>query len=239
MMLVLKDGGRAMISAETVTGVTRPRSIEFVERVLEWFEENGRDYPWRRTSDPYRVFVAEYMLQRTTPGHVLKVYEDFLRRYPSSAHVARAPASEISEVLYPLGMKHRAPLLKRALEKVEAEYGGRMPEDLDDLMTLPGVGPYTARAVMCFAYGRDLALVDVNVMRVLGRALGLRSDKKRPHTDDGFWNRVDGMIPAGRGREFNLSIIDLAALVCRRKKPNCGNCPAAAVCMSFKGRVTA
>lgn len=207
----------------------------FVQLLLDWFGKNGRDYPWRRTTDPYRVFVAECMLQRTTPGHVVAVYEEFLKRYPTPQAAASASDSDISGLLKHLGLKHRWPLFKKALDKIAGEYGGRIPDDADALVGLPGVGPYTARAVLCFAHGRDLALVDVNVVRVLERALGLRSGKKRPHTDQGFWKEVDGLVPTGRSREFNLALIDLAALICRRGVPKCLLCPVSRVCTYVEG----
>lgn len=204
-----------------------------ITRIIEWWKKHGRDYPWRNTADPYKIFVAEYMLQRTTPGHVLKVYEDFLTRYPTLTNAAAALESEFEKVLYPLGMKHRVALFKKSFEKLVEECGDFIPKDLDTLLKLPGVGPYTARAVMCFAFGKDLALLDVNIMRVLGRVLNIKSVKKRPHTDKDFWKRIDSLVPEGKGRDFSLALIDLAALICRRKKPSCEACPVGNWCFYY------
>lgn len=209
--------------------------IEVIRKIIEWWKENGRDYPWRRTADPYKVFVAEFMLQRTTPGHVLNVYEDFLIRYPIPEKVSSSSETEFEMTLYPLGMRHRAMTFKSALEKLMNEYAGAIPEGIDKLLELPGVGLYTARAVMCFAFGKDFALVDVNSMRVLGRALNLKSEKRRPHTDYDFWGKIDCLVPDGRGREFNLALIDFAALVCRRRKPSCKSCPVSIECRNYVG----
>lgn len=208
-------------------------NLDFVMKAIDWFNNNGRQYPWRTTRDPYSIFAAEYMLQRTTPGHVLKVYSNFINKYPTPKDIISTPTDEIEKLLNPLGIKRRAILFKKAMEIVEVEHAGNIPNDFETLLKLPGVGVYTARAVMCFAYGSNLSLVDVNVLRILGRALDYKSTKKRAHTDKDLWVRIDTIIPEGCSREFNLALIDLASLVCRRNKPLCGVCPIEASCNYF------
>lgn len=207
-----------------------PDAPTFVRGVLDWFAANARDYPWRRTRDAYPVLVAEFMLQQTTADQVAAMYQPFLTRYPTPALAAAAPESEIVAMLKPLGLVHRARLLKRALEHVTHEHDGAIPCSLPELLLLPGVGPYTARAVMCFAFGHDLAAVDVNVIRVLGRALGLTAKTTRPHRDRRLWRAVDALIPGGSGRDFNLAMLDFAALVCTHSNPRCASCPVRSVC---------
>jgi len=200
--------------------------------LLEWYAESARSYPWRETTEPYHIFVAEFMLQRTSPGHVVPVFREFLKRYPTTQAAAEASKEEMEEVLTPLGLGHRIELLQTALRHLAGEYDGRIPRDYESLVSLPGVGPYKARAVLCFAYGEDLGLVDVNVVRVLGRALDLVSTRSRPHMDRELWSTVDAMIPCGRAADFNLALIDLGALVCRVRKPCCSRCPVLSICLS-------
>ena len=207
-----------------------PEAARFAHLLLEWFTRSGRDFPWRRTTDPYCILVAEFLLQQTTAGQAAAVYEQFIGRYPTPELAAEAAESEILSMLRPLGLPHRTRLLLATLRRVVAEHGGRVPESRHDLERLPGVGPYTARAVQCFGYGQDVAVVDVNVIRVLGRVFGLSARTTRPHRDAALRRTIDAMIPPGRGMEFNLSLLDLAALVCTRLRPRCRVCPVLEVC---------
>lgn len=210
-------------------------ATEFARTLLDWFGLNGRRYPWRESAIPYRVFVAECMLQRTDPGHVVAVYDEFLRRYPTPESAFQAPDKEFRELMRPLGLAQRSMLLKKALGEVVEGYDGKIPCTEDALVGLPGVGLYTARAVLCFAYGWDLALIDVNTVRVLDRVLGLRSARARPHTDRDLWKAVDTIVPTGHGRELNLAMIDFAALVCSRRSPKCRECPITTTCQWTEG----
>jgi A/G-specific adenine glycosylase len=173
--------------------------------LLEWFDEHGRDLPWRRTRDPYAILVSEVMLQQTQAARVVPRYLDWLERWPSAEELAAAPAAEVIRAWQGLGYNRRALNLQRAAQAVVT---GGWP---DDLAKLPGVGPYTAAAVACFAFGRPVLPVDVNVQRVLERT--------------GF----------AFGPESAQALMDLGATVCIARVPRCGECPLAAGCPS-RGR---
>jgi len=173
--------------------------------LLEWFAENARDLPWRRTRDPYAILVSEVMLQQTQAARVVPRYLDWLERWPSVEALAAAPAAEVIRAWQGLGYNRRALNLQRAAQAVVA---GGWP---DDLTELPGVGPYTAAAVACFAFGRPVLPVDVNVQRVLERT--------------GF----------AFNPECAQALMDLGATVCIARVPRCGECPLAAACPS-RGR---
>lgn len=207
-----------------------PPHEPFVSLLLAWFRQSGRDFPWRRTRDPYRTLVAEFLLQQTAARGVVAVYEAFTLRYPSASAASEATEQDIVRLLKPLGLTHRARTLKRALNTITDIHGGAVPGTLPDLLRLPGVGPYSARAVMCFSYGADLAVVDVNVVRVMDRVFGLQATTTRPHRDWRLWAQVDELIPPGAGRVFNLAVLDLAATICVPRSPKCRDCPVLRVC---------
>ncbi len=190
----------------------------FVRRLIEWWDKNKRDFPWRRTSEPYAVLIAEVLLRKTTAQQVKKVYSAFLSKYPDPKSLSKADENNLKSLLAPLGMEHRRANLLVRLGKVLVEkYNGAVPTEADDLLQLPGVGMYSANAVLCFAYGRDVPLVDTNVVRVFQRVFGFQSRKKRPREDRTLWNFVASMIPPGNARSFNLAVIDFASAVFVKK----------------------
>lgn len=209
----------------------------FADRLLIWFRFNARKFPWRETRDPYRILVAEMMLQKTTSQQAGKIFHDFLNCFPSVGDLSEAPLNRIKETVRPLGLEHmRAVRLKGLAEEIVAKHGGRIPHDKKTLLSLPGVGEYIANAVLCLAYGEDVPLLDTNQLRVFDRVFGMRSLKKRARTDRTLWRLAEGVIPKGRGREFGLAVLDFASLVCRTKKPKCAVCPMNAFCLYFAER---
>jgi len=205
------------------------RKEEFVRKLLRWFEENGRNYPWRSSTDPYRVLMAEIMLQRTKADQVLPVYRSFIERFPTPRALAMAPPAEIEKVFASLGLMWRAQRVVRLGGVLMSEHKGRVPGTREGLLSLPGVGEYAADAVLCFAYGRDVAVVDANVCRVIGRVFGLKP-KGEARRDPRYRNIVQNMIPKGRAREFNWAIIDLASLICTPRNPKHLECPLLKIC---------
>jgi len=214
-------------------GALRGQRQLFIRRLLKWFRENGRTYPWRQTADPYRIFVAEFMLQRTGAQQVLPVYAEFVARYPTWKDAGGADEETLQILLRPLGRVQRYRVFRKALLHV-AEHGGRLSASLRTLLRIPGVGPYTARAVLVFAHKRRLGLFDPNIYRVIGRVFGLASAKRRPHTDPTMWRAVDDLIPRGRSKEMNLALLDFAAAVCRIRKPLCPVCPLNDICDYYR-----
>jgi A/G-specific adenine glycosylase len=200
-----------------------------VGEIVKWWRETGaKKYPWRETGDPWRILVAEVLLIQTNAAKVVKVYEEFVKRYPTPAQLAEAEVSEIEELLRPLGLhRQRARLLKRAAEVLCREYGCRVPESYEELRRLPGVGDYVASAILLFAYGKQRSLVDVNVARVLCR-LALGEDPPRRYSEDESVARLAASIEWPR--EVALALIDFAAAICTAKSPSCGICPARGGC---------
>jgi A/G-specific adenine glycosylase len=200
--------------------VPRPLS----ETVLEWSAGTRRDLPWRRTRDPWAVLVSELMLQQTQVARVLPLYERFLERFPKVGDCASAPVGEIIRLWAGLGYNRRAVNLHRCAVAVVERHGGVLPDSLDALLALPGIGPYTARAVLAFAFERDVAVVDTNVGRVLARWEGRSLRPKEVQA------AADAVVPLGAGWAWNQAMLDLGATVCRKRAPQCGSCPVAGWC---------
>lgn len=187
--------------------------------LLAWGATHRRNLPWRRTRDPWFVLVSEVMLQQTQVERVLPYYEAFVEHWPTPEHLARAALSEVLAAWQGLGYPRRARNLWRAATVITERHHGEVPVDLNDLLALPGVGPYTARAVQAFAFGIDTGVVDTNVGRILARWTGRRlapSEAQR---------LADELVPAGEGWEWNQAMMDLGARVCTKRDPDCGQCP--------------
>ncbi len=193
--------------------------------LLAWADGMRGDLPWRTTRDPWAILVSELMLQQTQVARVIAPYQAFLARFPTAQDCAQAPLGEVVLAWEGLGYNRRAVHLHRAAQVLVAEHGGRPPDDLDALLALPGVGPYTARAVLVFAYERDHGVVDTNAARFLARAaaghrLGIPQAQEL----------ADALVPLGRGWLWNQAVLDLGAQVCTKRAPRCGSCPIAGSC---------
>lgn len=202
----------------------------FRKRLLAWFRREGRDLPWRRTRDPYHVLVSEVMLQQTPVSRVELFYTRFLERWPTLDHLARARPKEVREQWEGLGYYRRAANLHQLAKVVLAERGGEMPEDPAELRSLPGIGPYTAGAVACFAFERRTPAVDTNVARVIRRAFHPR--RAKDPNDKLVWATAAKLLPhTGKSAwAFNQAIMELGALICTARVARCGECPVASVC---------
>ena len=189
--------------------------------LLAWGEEARRDLPWRRTRDPWAVLVSEVMLQQTQVARVVPRYAPFLERFPTPAACAAAPVGEVVRAWAGLGYNRRAVALQRAAAACVERFGGALPATLVELRSLPGVGPYTARAVLAFAaVGADVGVVDTNAARVLARAAaGRRLGAVQAQ------RLADALVPTGAGWAWNQAVLDLGAMVCTRRKPRCEACP--------------
>ena len=195
-------------------------------RVLEWFGRSGRDLPWRRTRDPYHVLVAEVLAQQTQAERAAAAFPRFLERFPDVGALARATPAEVLRAWQGLGYNRRALALRACAQTVVAR--GCWPETVGELATLPGVGPYTARAVACFALGQDVAPVDTNVARVLARSLaGTDPSRLSPATRQAL---ADQAMPAGRAWAWSSALMDVGATHCRAAVPRCDGCPIALSC---------
>jgi len=203
----------------------KKKQHEFVKLLLTWFDKNRRDFPWRETTDVYKIFVAEILLQRTRAENVVPVYKNFLKKYPSIEDLSSAKIGEIEETIRSLGLfESRAKRLKNIAKIVTEKYDGKMPLNAKRLMNFKGIGHYTARAILCFTETKEKAVVDWNVARVIERFFDYDM-KSSPHTDKNLMKFMQNLIPKGKGKEFNWAILDFSALVCRPISKNCDICP--------------
>ena len=194
------------------------------EALAAWFAQRRRDLPWRRTRDPWAVLVSEVMLQQTQVDRVVPRWQRFLARFPTVDACGDAGPGAVVEEWAGLGYNRRALNLWRCAAVVCEQHGGAFPDDPDGLLALPGVGPYTARAVLAFAFERDVGVVDTNVGRVLARRAGRRLTAREVQA------AADAVVPAGRGWSHNQAMLDLGATVCTARRPVCGSCPVRATC---------
>jgi A/G-specific adenine glycosylase len=206
-------------------------ALDFRRRLLRWFRRHGRDLPWRRTRDPYRVLVSEFMLQQTQVGRVEAYYHRFLQRYPTVEALAGSEPALVRESWAGLGYYRRAANLHRLAQEVVREHAGVIPADPAVLIGLPGVGRYTAGAVASFAYERATPAIDTNVARVIRRAFHPRL--KRRGADRTVWVTGAAIVPRRSGASawaFNQAIMELGALVCTARVARCGKCPVRTAC---------
>jgi A/G-specific adenine glycosylase len=203
----------------------------FSTRLRRWFRRHGRDLPWRRTRDPYRVLVSELMLQQTQVARVVDYYHAFVTRFPTLHHVAEAPLDTVTDAWAGLGYYARARNLHALARRVTSD-GGALPADSTALRTLPGIGPYTAGAVSSFAFERRAALVDTNVARVLRRAFAPRLDPKTARGQKTLWAIAEAILPrTGKvAWTHNQALMELGALVCTARTRHCTACPVRSVC---------
>jgi len=204
-----------------------PSQKTFVRRLLRWYRRRGRSLPWRRTTDPYRILVSEVMLQQTQVERVIPKYREFLRRYPSIEDLARAQVQEVREVWYPLGYNIRPVRLWEIANAVVRRYDGQIPAQRDRLLALKGIGPYTAGAVLAFAYGRRVPVLDTNVRRVLQRVF---YGRRMP--DRVLWRLAARLLPRN-AYDFNQALMDFGATLCTARAPQCPVCPMRDVCKSY------
>ncbi|PYN03029.1 MAG: adenine glycosylase [Candidatus Rokuibacteriota bacterium] len=234
--VILHRGPRARLRA--VRPPPRATVERFQRRLLAWYAKHGRDLPWRRTRHPYRVLVSEIMLQQTQVDRVVPKYREFLRRFPTVKRLAAAPVADVRRLWYPLGYNVRPIRLHAIACETVARYGGRLPDREEALRRLPGVGRYTAGAILSFAYGRDTAVLDTNVRRVLGRVFLGRRRLARVRGDKTFWDLAASLVPPGRGYDFNQALMDFGATWCTARKPRCATCPMRSFCACFPFRAS-
>lgn len=188
------------------------------DAILAWYAAVRRDLPWRRTRDPYRILVSEVMLQQTQVARVVPYYEAFLTRFPDEATLAEAPVADVLRLWSGLGYNRRALALQAAAAAVVAD---GWPRDLEGLLALPGVGPYTAAAVASFAFDVQAAAVDTNVRRVIERL-----DRRRRRAPE-LARRAGRLVPEGRAADWNQAMMELGATLCTARAPLCDACPVA------------
>ncbi|HJL14480.1 MAG TPA: A/G-specific adenine glycosylase [Sandaracinaceae bacterium LLY-WYZ-13_1] len=199
-------------------------------RLLRWYDAEARDLPWRRTRDPYAIWVSEIMLQQTRVETVIPYWTRFLERFPTAAALAHADEDEVLAHWSGLGYYRRARLLHRGVREVVERYGGEVPEDPDARRSLPGVGRYTAGAIGSIAFGRAEPIVDGNVARVLSRLRGIDTPLGKAVTDRALWAEATALVEGPRPGDLNQALMELGARVCTPARPACDACPLRADC---------
>jgi A/G-specific adenine glycosylase len=198
--------------------------------LIAWYARNRRDLPWRRTHDPYAIWISEVMLQQTRVETVIPYYRRWRRRFPTIGRLAAARPGQVLTAWEGLGYYRRALQLRQSAQMVAREYGGRLPRTVEDLRLLPGIGPYTAAAVAAFAYGADEIALDGNLRRVLSRLMDLPVDPRSPAGEDQLLRFARRHLPRGEASAFNQALMDLGALVCLARRPRCQACPVRRMC---------
>ena len=208
----------------------RQRIAAVRRNLLRWFARHKRDLPWRRTGDPYAIWVSEVMLQQTRVVAATDYYLRFLRRFPTAGALAAAPLDDVLKAWEGMGYYARARNLHRAARRLVAERGGALPPSAAELAALPGIGPYTAAAVASIAFGADEPVLDGNVVRVLCRLFHVDADPRAAATRRRLRRLAGRLLPPGRAGDFNQALMELGARVCTPAAPTCQTCPIRRVC---------
>jgi len=201
----------------------------FIKRITEYGLQRIGAYPWRRESDPYKIFVAEMLLQRTRAKQVVQVYSNFVKKFPTIDSLANAEIKEIIEMIKPLGLAYRAERLKRIASIIVKNYYGKFPSELNELLKLPGIGLYIACVILCFSFKKKIPVFDSNVRRVLGRVFSIQFPKNA-HKKPELLQALKIFFPEERAKEFVIGLLDLGIEICLPKRPKCHECLLIDIC---------
>jgi A/G-specific adenine glycosylase len=210
------------------------QKIKIQTLLIRWFDKNKRDLPWRKTRNPYAVWVSEIMLQQTQVDTVIPYYQRFLKAFPTVKILARSNLAKVLKVWEGLGYYSRARNLHQASRIIVKDFGNKIPGNLKDLLGLPGIGRYTAGAILSIAFDKKAAVLDGNVKRVLSRLFAVSGDPAKGKTEGLLWSLSESLVPEDRASSFNQALMDLGATVCTPKAPQCPRCPLQTFC---KGRL--
>lgn len=213
--------------------ISAKKKKQFSKILLDWRKSNNFDspYPWRNSKSKYQIILSEVLLKKTTRMQVAREWKNIIAHYKNFEDLKKSDLRKLKKVLRPLGLEHtRSKSLKDLSEKILSDFNGKVPGTKKDLLSLPGVGPYTANAVLCFAFHHDVSMLDVNIIRVLKRFFSFDVKKSRERTDKSFWSFAESLPPEGKGKEFNYAILDFAAEVCTANNPKCDSCPMKKIC---------
>ena len=218
--------------------MTSPKNARAFRRsLLEWFRRHGRDLPWRSTRNPYAVLVSELMLQQTQVSTVIPYYNEWFRRFPNFASLARASESDVLHAWQGLGYYGRARNLHATARTVVDRYRGRFPRSVEQMQQLPGIGKYTAHAVASFAFDQSVPIVESNTARILTRLFDFRESIDSDPGRQTLWQYAAMFVPKSNASIFNSALIDLGALVCVARQPKCGICPVKTFCRAKNPRI--
>lgn len=207
-------------------------AADIAQTLVDWFTTHGRDYPWRRTTDPWAILVSEIMLQQTTIPTVLRRYEEWMAQYPTPAHLAAATEQEALRSWEGLGYYRRVRALKAAAHAITEQFGGRFPKSESDIRSLPGIGDYTVGAVLSFAYNKPAPLVDANVSRVFSRLFNNFTPIDSPAGRKLHWQWAAEMVHPTNPRAYNSALMELGQTICTGNEPKCLTCPIRSWCLA-------
>jgi A/G-specific adenine glycosylase len=209
---------------------SRVRALQ--HKLLQWYRENQRDLPWRKVKDPYAVWISEVMLQQTQVQTVIPYYLRFLLHYRDITALANAETEQLLRLWAGLGYYSRARNLHKAARVVVERFGGEFPTSYEDVLSLPGIGRYTAAAILSIAFDQPYAVVDGNVARVLARLLRIEGDVRHTKAQQSLWAAAQRLLPSRNPGDFNQAIMELGATVCAPRQPSCSLCPWQADCLA-------
>jgi A/G-specific adenine glycosylase len=208
--------------------------VTFRQRLLDWFRQFQRDLPWRRTKDPYRIWLSEIMLQQTRVATAIPYYERFLERFPDIQTLSAAPQDEVLRVWSGLGYYSRARNMQKAAQQIVTKHGGRFPKHGDEVLALPGIGNYTAAAILSIAFGEKFAVLDGNVVRVLSRLGAVRGDLRASQRWQKLQINAESYLDPASPGDWNQAMMELGATLCTPKSPQCLLCPIMQFCEGRK-----
>lgn len=214
--------------------MNRSWAANFRKKLLDWYQKHKRDLPWRRSRDPYAIWVSEIMLQQTQVATVIPYYERFLKKFPTIAALAKAEEEEVLALWAGLGYYRRAKLLQQGAQAVLKRYQGKLPDNAEALRDLPGIGPYTAGAIASIAFQRPSPLVDGNVVRVLSRVFARKGHAKDPGLQKEIWKSATALVDPKQPGDFNQALMELGATLCRVALPSCERCPVRELCTAYR-----
>jgi A/G-specific adenine glycosylase len=216
------------------TMLTGPELPRFRKHLLAWFAQSQRDLPWRRTKDPYRIWLSEIMLQQTRVAAAIPYYERFLQRFPNVSALAEAPEEEVLRFWAGLGYYSRARNLRKAAKQIVAEHQAVFPDTTQQALALAGIGPYTAPAILSIAYGKPLAVLDGNVARVIARLGAIRGDLRSGSCWQSLQKTADQLLAPTAPGDWNQGLMELGAVICTPQSPQCLLCPVTEFCQARK-----
>lgn len=206
---------------------------QFRRKLLKWYDQHARDLPWRRTHDPYQIWISEIMLQQTTVAAVVPYFERFLNRIPTVFELAAAEESEVLRLWEGLGYYSRARNIHRASKVVAEQFGGEFPQTVEGLLSLPGIGRYTAGAIMSFAFDRPAPIVEANTLRLYCRLLNFDGDPRSKAGQAILWAFAESILPKTHPGRLNQAMMELGATLCSPTEPNCEACPINPHCLAY------
>lgn len=208
-------------------------SLLIVNSLITWYKSNARDLPWRNTRDPYKIWLSEIILQQTRVNQGLPYYLNFIKNYPTIKSLAKAQENDVLRLWQGLGYYSRARNIHKCAQVVQHDYSGVFPATFDDLLKLPGIGPYTAAAIASFAFQAPIPAIDGNALRVFTRLFGLYKDISKTATIEEVRKLASDIIPKEAPDWFNQAIMELGATICKPLNPDCDNCPLSSGCYAF------